>query len=438
MGKKGCVNMKKVILIALLLFSLLSCLSVNVAGGEFIRKIATPAALEPGEKLTIDVTVEAGKIGDLYSLEIRDNVPEGFELISGNTSMHISVPDRNSLFWEPVVLSYVLKALKPGVFLFEPAKVTFKTDPEDASPKSRNTKGFEVYVIDPASMTLNSEADSSTYPYTLSVSYYPLYRADKCVVYKINLKTPEVLRIDKRNSYILNLETGSKLTYEEFLHSDQFEGDKLEFNISMSRSLWAGLWDRDEDRDSKLNLRHRYIYPSGMFFGVNSGYGLELSTNLEHPKWKFGDFTSDGQKAIVLGLQDYEREVPRVVLFGTVPKQILTPEVHVTLTVRPQERFGDLRGSIHKLEPVMEFSSISKSIPSTPISLPFTPTSIPQISTPSPTVTPVPISPTPMPTPSPTTTATEIPTPEESVPGFGVIFAIVGLLTVAYLLRRRG
>ncbi|MCW3129669.1 MAG: PGF-CTERM sorting domain-containing protein [Methanophagales archaeon] len=425
--------MKKLILITLLLFILLSSLSVNVVKGQ--TKIATPAALEPGENLTIYVTVEAGRIEDLYSVEIRDKVPEGFELISGNTSMYISIMDLKSMFWESVGLSYVLKAQKPGVFLLEPANVTFKTAPEDASPMSRNSNRFEVYVIDPATMTLNSEADSSTYPYTLLLGYYLMLDEDG--VYKINLKTPEVLRIDKRNSYVLNLETGSKLTYEEFLHSDQFEGDKLEFNISLSKSIWAGLWDRDEDRVSKLNMERTYFYPSGMFFGVDYGYGLELSTNLGHPKWKFGDFASYGQEVIVRGLQDYER-VPRVILFGTVPKQILTPEVHVTLTVGPQDQYGDWRGSIHKLEPVMEFSSISKSITLTPITSPsVTPTSTPPISTPSPTVTPV--SPTPVPIPSPTPTATEIPTPEEKgVPGFEVIFAIAGLLAVAYLLRRRG
>jgi hypothetical protein len=70
----------------------------------------------------------------------------------------------------------------------------------------------------------------------------------------------------------------------------------------------------------------------------------------------------------------------------------------------------------------------------------LTPTPIPTLTpTPSsiPTVTPVPLTPTPMSTPAPTETATEIPTPEEKgIPGFEVIFAILGL-AVAYLLRRR-
>ena len=66
-----------------------------------------------------------------------------------------------------------------------------------------------------------------------------------------------------------------------------------------------------------------------------------------------------------------------------------------------------------------------------------TPTLTPTLS-PIPTVTSVPFTPTPMLTPSPAATATGIPTPEEKeVPGFEVIFAIMGLLAVAYLLRRR-
>lgn len=92
-----------------------------------------------------------------------------------------------------------------------------------------------------------------------------------------------------------------------------------------------------------------------------------------------GDFASYGQKVIVWGLQDYEREVPRVILSGTVLKQILTSEVHVTLTVGPQDQYAEWRGSIHKLEPAMKFSSISKSITPTPITSPsITPTFTPQ------------------------------------------------------------
>jgi len=48
------------------------------------------------------------------------------------------------------------------------------------------------------------------------------------------------------------------------------------------------------------------------------------------------------------------------------------------------------------------------------------------------------VMPTPTPSPSPTPTIAPTPTPEEGVPGFEVVFAIAGLLAVAYLFRRRG
>ena len=66
----------------------------------------------------------------------------------------------------------------------------------------------------------------------------------------------------------------------------------------------------------------------------------------------------------------------------------------------------------------------------------------PPTPTPTPTVTPTP-TPTATPTPTPTPTATPTPTPTPTLtptptpPGFEVVFAIAGLLAVAYLLRRR-
>jgi len=64
-----------------------------------------------------------------------------------------------------------------------------------------------------------------------------------------------------------------------------------------------------------------------------------------------------------------------------------------------------------------------------------TPTPTP---TPKPTATPTP-KPTATPTPTPTTTATPTPTPtpKKKTPGFEAVFAIAGLIAVAYLLRRR-
>jgi len=61
------------------------------------------------------------------------------------------------------------------------------------------------------------------------------------------------------------------------------------------------------------------------------------------------------------------------------------------------------------------------------------------VATPTPTIaptpTPTPTLPTPMPTPTPTPTITPTPTPKE--PGFEAVFAIAGLLAVAYLVLRR-
>lgn len=69
-----------------------------------------------------------------------------------------------------------------------------------------------------------------------------------------------------------------------------------------------------------------------------------------------------------------------------------------------------------------------------------TPSPTPTIA-PTPTITPTPTptpSPSPSPSPTPTVAPTPTPTPEEDVPGFEAVFAIAGLLAVAYLLRRRG
>ncbi|MBU2618011.1 MAG: PGF-CTERM sorting domain-containing protein [Euryarchaeota archaeon] len=83
-------------------------------------------------------------------------------------------------------------------------------------------------------------------------------------------------------------------------------------------------------------------------------------------------------------------------------------------------------------------SSVSVNSIFVPIPTP-TPTPVPAVPavpavTPTPTVTPTPApTPTSAPTPTPTPAPTPTPTP---MPGFEAVFAIVGLLAVAYLLRR--
>ena len=55
---------------------------------------------------------------------------------------------------------------------------------------------------------------------------------------------------------------------------------------------------------------------------------------------------------------------------------------------------------------------------------------------PTPTPTPTPTA-TPVPTPVTTPVATEGPTPTPEEPGFGAVFAIAGLLAIAYVVLRR-
>ena len=414
--------MKAVIVIALLLFIFLSIHSINAA--DFIHKEVvsetTPGVpfFELRDNLKVSVTFDCSKAGvmyDLYGVEIRGEIPEEFELISGNTYLHQAV----AVFAKDVELSYVVKALEPGLFQL-PVNITILSGDPDPYPISINANMPTFLVIDPANVDIDHDPARSQFRkstkwlgpwfyifgkgYSLS-AHYSCPDTDES--YTINFKShPEVLRIDEKESHVVNLESGTKQTYKEFLNSTQFEGDRLEFNISLSKTSWWPLWSEHD--------------------------ALELSTNLDHSKWKFGDFVSLSEKAVVL--KDIKwwlvDEIPYVILSGKVPKQILNEEVYVTLTA--------LRNN-HRVEPTMKFSSVSKSIIPTSKTQPsVTPASTPPISTPLPTVTLVPISPTPMSTPSPTATATEIPTPEESVPGFGVIFAIAGLLAVAYLLRKKG
>ncbi len=161
----------------------------------------------------------------------------------------------------------------------------------------------------------------------------------------------DVLRLDEENSYVLNLETGSKLRYVEFLDSKQFEGDRLEFHIYVSKTGNPILDD----------------------------YVLELRTNMENPEWKFGDNFSHSANWIVWkGKEEHERMVPTVILSGDVPKPIRKVkepgfeaydiygigegEVYVELTVGTSKDGRTLERIIQKLEPSMKFFSTNKEI----------------------------------------------------------------------------
>lgn len=163
----------------------------------------------------------------------------------------------------------------------------------------------------------------------------------------------DVLRLDEENSYVNNLEPtrANKTSYTEFLDSKQFEGDRLEFNIYVSKTGNPILDD----------------------------YVLELRTNLEDPEWKFGDNISHSANWIIWkGKEEHERMVPKVILSGDVPKPIRRVKepgfeaydiygigergVYVELTVGTTKDGKTLEKIIQKLEPSMKFFSTSEEI----------------------------------------------------------------------------
>jgi hypothetical protein len=161
----------------------------------------------------------------------------------------------------------------------------------------------------------------------------------------------DVLRLDEGTSYVLNLETGSKQTYVGFLNSKQYEGDRLEFNIRVSKTGNP----------------------------ILDTYILELRTNLDNPEWKFGDDIYHAANVLVWkGAEAHEALVPTIVLSGDVPKpikKVAEPgfeaydiygigegEVYVELTVGTTQDGATLETIIQKLEPSMTFFSTTENI----------------------------------------------------------------------------
>ncbi len=163
----------------------------------------------------------------------------------------------------------------------------------------------------------------------------------------------DVLRLNDDESYVNNLEPtrANKTSYTKFLDSKQFEGDRLEFHIYVSKTGNPILDD----------------------------YVLELRTNLENPVWKFGDDFSHSANWIVWkGKEEHERMVPKVILSGDVPKPIRKVkepefeaydiygigegEVYVELTVGTSKDGATLETIIQPLGPSMKFLSTSEEI----------------------------------------------------------------------------
>lgn len=138
--------MKKALAMGIVLFILLSGISVNTVEGQVLLEItkkAEPEALIQGEQLTITVKIENEGIREFFNVKVTDTVPDGFELISGSTSI-----ERDSLKrGESVTLEYVLKALEAGDFIFDSATVTYEGRLGTHYSKSSNT--VEVHVVAP-------------------------------------------------------------------------------------------------------------------------------------------------------------------------------------------------------------------------------------------------------------------------------------------------
>ncbi|MGC9443338.1 MAG: hypothetical protein ACP5E9_00155 [Candidatus Methanospirareceae archaeon] len=162
----------------------------------------------------------------------------------------------------------------------------------------------------------------------------------------------DVLKLDEDTSYVLNLETGGKQTYVGFLNSKQYEADRLEFNI--------------------------YVSKTGN--PILDTYVLELRTNLDNPEWKVGDDIYHAANVLVWkGAEAHEALVPTIVLSGDVPKPIRTNikepgfeaydirgigeiGVYVELTVGTTRDGATLETIIQKLEPSMAFFSTTENI----------------------------------------------------------------------------
>jgi hypothetical protein len=168
-----------------------------------------------------------------------------------------------------------------------------------------------------------------------------------------NAAVQDVLRLDEGTSYVLNLETGSKQMYTEFLKSKQFEGNRLEFNIYVSKTGNPILDD----------------------------YVLELRTNLDNPEWRVGDDLYPLKASVLVwkGRGAHEALVPKIILSGDVPKPIRTnikepgfeaydlwgigeKDVYVELTVGTTTDGTTLDTIIQKLEPSMTFFATNEGI----------------------------------------------------------------------------
>ena len=163
----------------------------------------------------------------------------------------------------------------------------------------------------------------------------------------------DVLRLDEHRSYVWT-ETGEKIPYVDFLNTDQFEGDVLEFRI--------------------------YVSKTGV--PIPDNYVLELRTNMDKLRvWKFGDDIYYHSASVIVWQGKNEHAYPfpsPIILTGVVPepiRQVKEPgfekyniegigkdEVYVELTVGTSRDGATLETIQQKLSPSMKFFSTDEGI----------------------------------------------------------------------------
>jgi len=161
----------------------------------------------------------------------------------------------------------------------------------------------------------------------------------------------DILRIDEEKSYVIDMHTGGKIPYSEFIDSEQLAGHDLEFHIVVEKT--------DDP--------------------ISDEYVLELRTNLEDPEWQYGQAVYTSATAITWeGRAEHSLTPPTILLAGTVPKavtQVRDPgfesvdltgigkeTVYVTLTIGTTADSSTLKRVVQKLVPSMEFFATSEAL----------------------------------------------------------------------------
>ncbi|MHC1565672.1 MAG: hypothetical protein ACXQS6_05075 [Candidatus Syntropharchaeales archaeon] len=161
----------------------------------------------------------------------------------------------------------------------------------------------------------------------------------------------DILRIDEAKSYVIDMHTGSKIPYSDFIDSEQLEGHYLEFHIAIEKT------------DNP----------------ISDEYVLELRTNLEDPEWLYGQDNYTSATVITWkGEAEHALTPPTIILAGTVPEAVIQvrepnfesvdltgigkKRVYVTLTIGTTTDGSTLKRVVQKLVPSMEFYATSEAL----------------------------------------------------------------------------